>query len=249
MAKKKDPKQLKFKDLLHEAGIEIGLTKVEEKQIISRNGWDIYKDIKSVLEKYRSKLPKKLILSNRTIVVPVSEAGKYDPLKSEFFRSEEIFSYFNDVYPATKITTLVEAHLSGEVRSEVIGETIGGKLYSHALTPRQAENVINQIGEKLLAHTEEKVEAHFILFIKGKSERKAYREQNNSDEDAVLLISATVHTFRVTDDRKKFTCHPALIGVVNSANVTQGGFWLKGPWPYPYLLNQEVYKSTIPLNF
>ena len=247
MAKKKAPQQLKFKDLLHEAGIEIGLTKVEEKQIISRHGNSIYPDIKSMLAKYRSELPKKVILTDKTIIVPAFEAGSYDPLKSDYFRSKEIFSFFSSKYPATQKTTLTETFLSGEVHGSVIGESIGEKLYSHALTPLQADNVINQIGNELLNQTKE-IEAKLILFLKGNRERKELRQENSS-HDGVILISTTIRTLRLTPERKEFICHPALIGVVDSNNVTNGSFWLDSIWGYKYLLNKEIHKSTIPLNF
>ncbi|MCX6755005.1 MAG: hypothetical protein NT068_00490 [Candidatus Nomurabacteria bacterium] len=237
---KKVQKRLKFEELLHRASKEIGLTKIDEKKIIDRQGWNVYNEIKAVLKEAKSKLLKKVILGKKTIIVPAFDAGKCYPLQSEYFRGEEIFTYFKVAYPATDKTTLIEAHFSGEVRSQVIGETVGNKLYSHAITPTQAENIINQIGNELLTHTEDKVEAHFILFIKGSNERREQRDPDDYDDNSIILVSTTIYTYRITPERKKFSCHPALIGVVNSKNVTQGGFWLEGPWAYTYLLNKEV---------
>lgn len=224
------------------------LSEEEKGDILKQQGEALYQALVSCVKSFKTKITRDIIFlpNEKELEILPTEGGAYDWKKEKVFMISEIFDHFFESYDPTTKINLTEVTFSDEVEPELIGPIIGDRMYEHALTPQQGEQVISYLRSKAEKEEDEKGELpEFILFVKCSKYKKSSRPINGSGDLYIMLLSCTVKWYKNSNANIKtlVVCSPSMIGLVNGNDVNHCGITLTAPRNGIFLLNSAIVKN------
>lgn len=239
-----------YEELFSEVIRNVELSEEEKNEILAQQGEALYQALVSCVKGFKTKITRDIILlpEEKELEILPTEGGEYDWKKHRLFMGSDIHNCLLDKYESTQRINLIKVVFSHEVEPKLIGPIIGNRLYDHALTPEQAEQVIALLEEEAMNKEDEKGElCNHILFIKCSNYQKGtgMRELEPAGSKSVMLVSCNIYYYSVpsTPPKKYAQCSAAMIGIVDGNNVEYCGINLSASRNGIFLLNSAIAKN------